>query len=122
MDCLFCKIINGEINSYPLYEDDIVKVILDAFPQSNGHMLIIPKKHIMDFTLMDNDTLSHINDVAKMMSKKIFDVLKPQGLSLVVNYGSVQAIKHYHLHLIPKYEKSSMIDVQEIYNKFKNHK
>lgn len=118
MDCLFCKIMNGEIPSKTLFEDDIVKVIMDINPNSNGHMLVIPKKHITDFEEMDNETLGHINEVAKMMKKKIYDALNPDGLLLHVNYGLAQVVKHYHLHLIPIYkEKQDIIDVDLVYNK-----
>ena len=100
-ECIFCKILNGEIPGKKVYEDDLVFVIMDIDPSTNGHMLVIPKKHITDFTEMDNDTLSHINDVSKMMKEKIYDSLNPEGLILVVNYGIAQMVKHYHLHLIP---------------------
>lgn len=118
MDCLFCKIMKGEVPSKTLFEDDIVKVIMDINPNSNGHVLIIPKKHITDFEEMDNETLGHINDVAKMMKKKIYDTLNPDGLLLHVNYGLAQVVKHYHLHLIPIYkEKQDIREVDEVYSK-----
>lgn len=71
MDCVFCKIIAGEIPSYTIYEDDIVKCFLDINPDSNGHTLIIPKKHIKDLTDMDQDTWNHILKIAQMLKKKI---------------------------------------------------
>ena len=121
MDCLFCKIIEGSIPSRTLYEDDIVKVILDAYPDANGHTLIIPKKHITDIDEMDNETLGHINDVAKKMRKLLFDALNPDGMVFLVNYGMTQVIKHYHLHLIPIYKKKQeIIDRNVIYKKIMN--
>lgn len=117
MDCLFCNIIEGSVPSKTLYEDDIVKVILDAYPNTNGHTLILPKKHFTDFTEMDNETLSHINDIAKMMKEKLYNALNPDGIVLIVNYGKPQMIKHYHLHLIPTYpEKQDIKDLDEIYS------
>ena len=56
MDCLFCKIIEGSIPSRTLYEDDIVKVIMDVNPNANGHVLVLPKKHITDFEELDGKT------------------------------------------------------------------
>ena len=53
MNCLFCKIINNEISSYTLYEDDLIRIIMDAFPNSPGHTLIIPKKHYTDLSDID---------------------------------------------------------------------
>ena len=67
MDCIFCKIIKGDIPSYTIYEDDIVKVFLDVNPMSPGHMLIIPKKHFENLDDIDIDTLTHINEIAKKM-------------------------------------------------------
>ena len=67
MDCLFCKITSGEIPSKTIYENEHVKAIMDINPTSNGHILIIPKKHVTDFTEMDNVTLGHINDAAKIV-------------------------------------------------------
>src|SRR5574344_2792845 len=99
MDCLFCKIIENEIPSKTIYEAEQVKVIMDVNPTSNGHTLIIPKKHIVDFEEMDNETLSYINDTAKKVKKILYKALNPDGLVLLVNYGLPQEIKHYHLHL-----------------------
>ena len=116
MDCLFCKINKNEVDSLTIYEDEIVKVILDAYPDANGHTLIIPKKHITDMDEMDNETLSYINDVAKRIRKVLFKALNPEGMVFIVNYGSTQMIKHYHLHLIPVYkEKQKNIDRNLIY-------
>lgn len=117
-DCLFCKILNGDIPSKKVYEDDIVNVVLDVNPNSNGHMLIIPKKHFVDFTEIDNDTLCHINDIAKKMKDIIFEKLNAIGIKIVVNFGSCQEIKHYHMHLIPAYEKKEkLIDLDDILSK-----
>lgn len=117
-DCLFCKILNGDIPSKKVYEDNIVSVILDINPNSNGHMLIIPKKHFTDFTEIDNDTLIHINDTANKMKDLIYSKLNATGIKIVVNYGTCQEIKHYHMHLIPTYEKKEkIIDLDETLQK-----
>lgn len=117
MNCIFCKIANNEAKSNKLYEDEKIIIFMDLNPDSNGHMLVVPKKHITDFTEMDNDTLSAINDGAKKMHKLIMDKLNPEGIRLVVNYGFIQVVKHYHLHLIPVYkEKQPIKDINEIYN------
>ena len=124
MDCIFCKIMNGEISSRTIFEDDIVKVIMDANPNSNGHILIIPKKHIVDFLEMDDETLTHIHHIAKNMKELLYKSLNPDGLVLVNNYGEPQKVKHYHLHLIPTYHigDKSIKDIDEIYNKIMANK
>lgn len=117
-DCIFCKIGNNETESYKLYENDKVIVFMDINPNSNGHMLVVPKKHITDFTEMDNETLASINEVTKKMAKLIEEKLKPDGIQLIVNYGFLQIVKHYHLHIVPIYkEKQKINDIRETYEK-----
>jgi len=117
MNCIFCKIANNEAEAKKLYENEKIVVFMDLNPNTNGHMLVVPKKHITDFTEMDNDTVTAINDATKKMHKLIMNKLNPDGIKLVVNYGELQVVKHYHLHLIPFYkEKQSIKNVEEIYN------
>lgn len=121
MDCIFCKIINGSIPSYTIYEDDVVKAFLDISPDSNGHTLIIPKKHYLDIDSIDNDTLMHIMNVARDIKKLLESKLNIDGLTLIQNNGDVQEVKHYHLHLKPYYKNKQKIkDVNDIYNIIKN--
>lgn len=121
MNCIFCKIINGAIPSKIIYEDDIVKVIMDANPTSNGHILIIPIKHFNDFISIDDNTLNHIHKIAKLMKKYLYESLNPDGLALINNYGINQLIKHYHLHLIPVYkEKQTIQNINEVYQKIRS--
>lgn len=104
MDCIFCKIINNEIPSYTLYEDDIVKVFLDIAPKTNGDTLIIPKKHFENLTDIDLETLNHINKLTKEMYSLLKEKLRCEGLTLIQNNDYGQEIKHYHVHLTPRYQ------------------
>ena len=120
MDCLFCKIINGDIPSYKIYEDDLVLAFLDINPISNGHTLIIPKKHFKDIDDISNDTLNYILEIAKKLKKLLEEKLKCDGISLSQNNGCAQEIKHFHLHLIPKYINENKISVDYAYELLKN--
>ena len=97
MDCVFCKIIKGEIPSYKIYEDDDVLAFLDINPVSPGHTLIIPKKHILDLIEIDNDVAvlkgmnirlyadSYLDDLVKVPNAKVDDedfLRKFKGLEL----------------------------------------
>ncbi len=107
-DCIFCKIVKGDIPSRTIYEDDIVKVFLDVGPNTDGHMLVIPKKHITDFTEVDGELLTYIHELIKNKLKDlIYDKLGACGLKIVNNYGSEQLVKHYHVHIIPIYENTN---------------
>ncbi len=118
MECLFCKIINGEIPSYTIYEDDYVKCFLDINPISNAHTLIIPKKHFVDINDIDNDYLFKVHESSKLVVNLINKKFKPNGFKLVQNNGVLQDIKHYHLHVIPNYsDKQKNIDVKSVHEK-----
>ena len=120
MECVFCKIIEEEIPSYTIYEDDKVKAFLDINPDVNGHTLIIPKKHYKDISDIDDTTLMHIMDVAKYLRSLLETKLNIDGLTLVENNGDIQEVKHFHLHLKPYYkEEQVLLDVEDIYQKLK---
>ena len=114
MDCLFCKIINGEIPSSVVYEDDLVKVFLDINPTTNGDSLIVPKKHFKDFREVDDEILIHMNNIAKKLYPMYQEKLKCQGLTLAHNTDYSQEIKHFHIHFIPRYEND---EVKHLSNK-----
>lgn len=115
--CIFCEIINGNIPSYTIYEDKLVKCFLDINPDTNGHILIIPKIHTLDIDSINNDTLLHIFEVSKILKKRLEERLHIDGLTYIQNNGDVQEVKHFHLHLKPYYkEQKEIINVEEIYN------
>lgn len=116
---IFCKIIAGEIPGKKVFEDDTVMVIMDVNPVSNGHCLIIPKVHYQDLYDIDTKTLNHILSIARDVSKILMEKLSCDGITLVQNNGSVQEVKHFHLHLIPKYEGKDKVDlsVDDVFHK-----
>ena len=120
MDCIFCKIIAGEIPSYKLYEDDTILAFLDINPSSPGHTIIIPKKHTLDVTTIDNNTLIKIVDKAKDISNILINKMGATGFSLIQNNGSAQEIKHFHLHVIPKYYKNKKLALDEVHDLMTN--
>ena len=117
MDCIFCKIISGDIPSYKVYENDNVMAFLDINPTSPGHTLIIPKKHTLDLTTIDNETMLEILNVAKDIASLLTEKLNANGYTLVQNNGIAQEVKHFHLHVIPKYSKKISMNVEDVYNK-----
>ena len=116
-NCIFCKIIKGDIPSYTIYEDDIVKVFLDINPDTIGHMLIIPKNHYTNIDDIDIDTLTHIMNISKKMHTLLKEKLNIDGMSMVQNNGCVQEVKHYHMHIKPHYIESKSLSVEEVYEK-----
>ncbi len=119
MDCLFCKIINKEIPSYKIYEDDVVYAFLDINPDSVGHTLIVPKKHYLDLDDIDIEILKHIMKIAKLLKKRIEEKLNCDGLTLIQNSGDIQEVKHFHLHLKPFYKNKKDKSLEEVYELLK---
>lgn len=105
MDCIFCKIANGEIPTDKLYEDDKFVAILDAAPATKGHTLIIPKKHHSDLFDMTPEEAAEAMKLARTVAATLREKLHPDGMNMMQNNGEVagQTVMHYHLHLIPRY-------------------
>ncbi len=128
-DCIFCKIINNEIPSMKIYEDDIILAFLDVNPDSDGHTLIIPKTHYKDINDIPDDVLLHIYKTSKKIMKLLQNKLNCDGFSLLQNNGDVQEVKHYHLHIKPYYNgkkpnelikhQEFISDPKKIYEKIK---
>jgi len=116
---IFCKIVKGEIPSYTIYEDEIVKVFLDVNPNHNGHTLIVPKQHYENLFDIDEVVLNHILKVSKEIAILLKERLSYDGITLSQNNMYGQDVKHYHLHLIPKYKEEKKLSVEEVYEKLK---
>ena len=109
MDCIFCKIINGEIPSYTVYEDEVVKAFLDISPISNGHTLIIPKKHFENIYDADLETLKYVEMVSQKLGQMLKEKLGCLGITRMQNNEYGQDVKHYHMHLIPRYKNDNFV-------------
>lgn len=120
VECIFCKIINSEIPSKKIYEDENVLAFLDINPSSPGHTLVVPKRHIVDLQEIDDDDLLNLMKICKNLSKKIVSVLDADGYSILQNNGIAQDVKHFHLHIIPKYSNDKTMDIDEVYKKITN--
>lgn len=90
---------------------------LDINPNTPGHTLVIPKEHACDLMSISNETLFYIMEKAKDIANLIGDKLNDEGFSLVQNNGIAQDVKHFHLHIIPRYTRKYNIDVESVYEK-----
>lgn len=105
-DCLFCKIIDGEIPSAKVYEDEHVYAFMDISQVTKGHTLIIPKIHTKNIYEMDEDVASHLFARVPKVANAIKDAFNPAGINLLNNNEAPagQTVFHYHIHLIPRYD------------------
>lgn len=103
--CVFCKIVNKEIPSKTIYEDDKVIAILDLSQATFGHTLVIPKKHYENLFDIDESTYLHLSKVVKDLAIKIKTKLHAEGINIINNncQAAGQTVMHYHVHIVPRY-------------------
>ncbi len=109
-DCLFCKIVNGEVESKEVYEDDNFIGILDVNPWAEGHTLIIPKKHFRNLLDMPNTLGNEMLEAVKKVSLKLIEEKKGTGVNVLINNEPTagQVVFHTHIHVIPRNENDGI--------------
>lgn len=107
-NCIFCKIIKGEIPCYKVYEDDDVLAFLDISQTTKGHTLVIPKKHFDNFLSTPKEIMNKVMNVAQTIGQVQIHQLKSKGVNILTNcYKEAgQTVMHFHVHVIPRYEIS----------------
>lgn len=105
-DCIFCKIIAGEIPSFKIYEDDDTFAFMDINPASEGHALVIPREHSADVHGISDAAISATVVAAKKVATAIEKTLNPGGMNLVQANGpaAAQSVFHFHMHVLPRRE------------------
>jgi len=103
-NCIFCKIVSGEIPCYKVFENDKILAFLDVNPATLGHVLVIPKKHFPNIFEIENDYLQELILVAKDIAIKMKMDFGAEGVSLFQSNGEAaeQTVFHFHLHLLPR--------------------
>ena len=106
--CIFCKIIKKEIPAHIVYEDDDVLAFLDISQVTEGHTLVIPKKHIPNIYALEEEATTLFKAVPKI-ARALRDTFNPIGLNMINNNDRpLQSVFHFHVHLIPRYENDGM--------------
>ncbi|MFP4077529.1 MAG: HIT family protein [Candidatus Izemoplasmataceae bacterium] len=109
MDCIFCKIIEGEIPSYKVYEDDHVYAFLDITQGTKGHTLLVPKNHLKNIYELDEATANHVFTAVPKVANALKKAFNPIGLNVIQNNDRpLQSVFHFHVHLVPRYEDDGM--------------
>jgi len=105
---IFCRIIDGEIPCYKLYEDDDVIAFLDISQVTKGHTLVVSKKHFDNFLTTPQEVMHKVMDVAQRIGQVQIKFLGAKGVNILMNcYEQAgQSVMHYHVHVIPRYQSS----------------
>lgn len=103
-NCVFCKIISGEFSSRKIYEDEYTLAFLDVAKDVDGHILVVPKKHVKNVLDTDQDLLNKVMETVKKVSEHLVKNCGYEGVNIFNNSGECagQAVLHLHFHIIPR--------------------
>lgn len=109
-DCVFCKIVKGEIPCHKVYEDDSVLAFLDIYPKAKGHILVIPKKHFENIHEIEEESLCDVISIVKKMSLLVKEKLGVKSVNVLNASGkeAQQSVFHIHFHVLPRTEEDSL--------------
>jgi histidine triad (HIT) family protein len=104
-DCIFCKIVSGEIPSERVFENQTVYAFLDTNPMNDGHVLVVPKKHYADLFDIELPVLRDVSGAAQLIAQRMKSALGAKGVNLFNLSGEAaeQSVPHFHLHVVPRY-------------------
>ncbi|MCG3227485.1 MAG: HIT family protein [Candidatus Heimdallarchaeota archaeon] len=111
-DCIFCKIVKGEIPSFTLYEDEEIQVFLDLYPASKGHSLYIPKEHFTSIYDISEEKMAFLKMLPKI-AETLKNATNATGMNILQSNGkdAGQVINHIHFHLIPRYPEDHLMEI-----------
>lgn len=104
-NCIFCKIVRGEIPDYRIYEDDQCLALLDIHPVTKGHVVVIPKVHAETLLDLNSEITKEFFLGVKRTLERVEKILSPDGFNVGWNHGDAggQAVKHLHVHILPRW-------------------
>jgi len=110
MECIFCKIIDGEIPAVKVLDEELVLAFMDINPSSPGHMLVVPKKHAENIFEIPEGDLAGVTAAVKRCATAVKDALKAEGVTVLQLNGraSDQIVPHLHIHIIPRWENDGL--------------
>jgi histidine triad (HIT) family protein len=135
MDCIFCKIVSGEIPAVKVLDEELVVAFMDINPSSRGHMLVVPKNHAENIFEIPESDLATLIKAVKKCAGAAKDVLRAEGVTILQLNGkaSDQIVPHLHIHVIPRWENDGlsvstwemkpgdMEEIQDIARKIREH-
>ena len=109
-ECVFCKIAEGELPCYKLYESELVLAFLDINPITRGHALVVPKRHVEKLSQLSEEEVKEVFSTAAKLAEAAVSALGAKGVNFWVNQGSVagQVVKHFHAHVVPRYAEGEI--------------
>jgi histidine triad (HIT) family protein len=110
-DCIFCKIVAGELSASVVDEDDHTIAFMDINPATPGHALVIPRTHAADLLEIEPSQLAAVSIAAKRLAARAKERLGADGVNVINSCGAAawQTVFHFHLHVIPRYQGDPLL-------------
>jgi histidine triad (HIT) family protein len=105
-NCLGCRLSNQEERVHIIYENEFVSCILDHAPHHAGHTLILPKKHKVEVTELNEEVSLSVMRASQLVARTIHALYEPNGVTICQNGGTYNELTHYHMHVIPRNEEA----------------
>ncbi len=104
-DCIFCKIIAGDLPGQIVDQDERTVAFMDINPATRGHALVVPRRHARNLLEIEPDELAAVSLAAQRLARRITERLEPEGVNLLNSCGAAawQTVFHFHVHVIPRY-------------------
>jgi histidine triad (HIT) family protein len=115
-DCLFCKLVNKEIPSLVVYEDNDTISFMELNPSASGHVMVILKKHGNNILEYSQEELGTLMGSVQKVVKKMEKALNPDSITIGINHKERRGVPHLHVHLIPRWENDKGGVIQSIVN------
>ncbi|MDY6774396.1 MAG: HIT family protein [Candidatus Nanohaloarchaea archaeon] len=108
--CPFCQIVEGEIESHMVHENETAMAFLDVNPVSKGHTLVVPKQHAEELSGLDREDAEEVFGTVKDVAEALENALNPEGTNILQSNGEAagQEIPHMHVHVIPRYRTDGL--------------
>ncbi|MCX5872400.1 MAG: HIT family protein [Deltaproteobacteria bacterium] len=109
-NCIFCKIVKGDIPCVKIYEDEKTLAFMDVAPLNKGHALIIPKNHYETILQIEPEVYGWLNIIASKVAKAVQETLQPDGINVMQLNGKAanQVVPHLHIHVVPRKYKDGL--------------
>jgi histidine triad (HIT) family protein len=110
-DCIFCKIIAGDVPGTIVAEDERTVAFMDISPATRGHALVVPRRHVPDLGAIDDGDLAAVAAAARRLATRAKEAFGADGVNLINSWGSAgwQTVFHFHMHVIPRYEDDPLV-------------
>lgn len=108
--CIFCRLVEKDLPSYIIYEDELFMVFLDVSQATPGHTLVVTKKHVANILALDDELANKILPVVTKITKAIAKAFNTKDFNIINNCGAIagQTVDHFHIHIIPRYDDDGL--------------